>query len=241
MEICKLEKDNQIELNNNLINEKTQKSFLETTLGKTISTAVDIGIRAVLPEFLEDQVINIKNNLFNYGLKDGITKTIDDAIDLGKSAIGVVTGKFENVTQMQNAVQSGGIIDGISSLLDTVIEKIKKAGLINSTISNTIKQGKNVILNNVEKNIENTFNQQYKIIETTNKNINNWKEYFQNKNFSGMEKEYNKIAKQLKNLAPIEKTINDVRTIEILHSLIKNNGQNFDLTQDELDLVEKLK
>ncbi|MCI8760823.1 MAG: hypothetical protein HFJ34_06925 [Clostridia bacterium] len=241
MEISKLEKDNQIGLNNNLINEKAQKSFLETTLGKTISTAVDIGIRAVLPEFLEDQVINIKNNLFNYGLKDGITKTIDDAIDLGKSAIGVVTGKFENVTQMQNAVQSGGIIDGISSLLDTVIEKIKKAGLINSTISNTIKQGKNVILNNVEKNIENTFNQQYKIIETTNKNINNWKEYFQNKNFSGMEKEYNKIAKQLKNLAPIEKTINDVRTIEILHSLIKNNGQNFDLTQDELDLVEKLK
>lgn len=241
MEISNLEKDNVMVLNNNFVNEKTQKVFLETTLGKTISTAVDIGIRAVLPEFVEDQVINIKNNLFNYGLKEGISKTIEDAIDFGKSAIGIVTGKFENVSQMENAVQSGGIIDGMSSLLDTVIERIKKAGLINNTIANTIKQGKNVILSNVEKNIKSSFNQQYKTIESTNKYISNWKQYYGSKDFNGMQKEYNKIAKQLPNIVPIEKTINDIKTIEVLHSLIKNNGQNFNLTADELELVEKLK
>ena len=38
-----------------------------------------------------------------------------------------------------------------------------------------------------------------------------------------------------------EKTINDIKTIQLLHNLIKNNGQNFNLTQQELDLVEKLK
>lgn len=241
MEINNLEKDNDIGINNNLVNEKTQKNFLETTLGKTISTAIDIGIRAILPDFVEDQIINVKNNLFNYGLKDGITKTIDDAIDLGKGTIGILTGKFENVSQMQSAVQSGGIIDGMSSLLDTVVDKMKKKGLINNTIANTIKQGKNVILNNIEKNIENSFNQQYKAIDNTNRYIDNWKGYFQNKDFSGMQKEYNKISKQLKDLAPIEKTINEVKTIEVLHNLIKNNGQNFNLTQDELDLAEKLK
>ena len=56
-----------------------------------------------------------------------------------------------------------------------------------------------------------------------------------------MEKEYNKIERQLKNIAPIEKTINEARTIEVLHNLIKNNGQDFNLTQEQLDLVEKLK
>ncbi len=240
MEINKLENNNNIEINNRLINENTQKSFLESTLGKTINTAVDIGIKALLPEFLDDQIINIKDNLLNYGLKDGITKTIDDAIDLGKSAIGIVTGNFENVSQMQSAVKTGGLIDGLSSLLDTVVDKVRNAGLINNTVAKTIKQGKNTILNNVENNIEKTFTRQSESIEYTNKYINNWKNYYQNKDFNGMEKEYNKIKKEFKNLAPIEKTINEAKIIENLHNLIKNNGQDFNLSKEQLELAEKL-
>ncbi len=237
MEVDNLVRDKVIRIDDNLVNDKTQKKFLETTLGKTINAAVDIGIRALLPNFIENQIINIKNNLFDYGLKEGITKTIDEAVDLGKSAVGVVTGKFENVSQMQSAVQSGGVIEGISSLLDVVIDKTKKLGLINNTIAKTIKQGKNVILDNIEKNIENSFKEQYKIIETTNKYIDNWKKYLEEENFNGMQKEYNRISKQLSNLAPIEKTINDVKTIEILHNLIKNKGKDFKLSQDEIKKV----
>lgn len=241
MEINNLKQNNTINLEQNLVNEKTQKNFLETTLGKTINTAIDIGIRAALPTFVEDQVINIKNNLFQYGLKEGISKTVEDAIDLGKSAVGIVTGNFESVTQMQNAVQSGGLIDGISSLLDTVVNKAKQAGLINNTVASTIKQGKNIILNNVETNIEKTFKNQYEVLENTNKYIANWKEHFNNQNFEGMQREYKKIEKQMNNIAPIEKTINDIKRIEILHNLIKNNGQDFNLMQEQIELAEKLK
>ena len=241
MEVNELEKNNEINLNNNLEQEKDQKSFLETTLGKTINAGLDIGIRALLPDFIDEQVINLKDNLFEYGLKDGIKQTIDDAIDLGKSAIGVVTGNFENVNQMQSAVETGGLIDGISSLLDTVIDKVRDAGLINYNVANTIKQGKDVILNNVESNIEKTFTEQLTSVENTNKYINNWKEYFNNHDFSGMEKEYEKLENELKNLVPLENTINEARTIENLHNLIKNNGQNFNLTQEQLELAEKLK
>lgn len=62
--------NNNLELNNKIVNENTQKSFLETTLGKTVNTAIDIGLRAILPDFVENQVIGIKNNLLDYGLKD---------------------------------------------------------------------------------------------------------------------------------------------------------------------------
>ena len=241
MEVNELEKNNEINLENNLEQEKDQKSFLETTLGKTINAGLDIGIRALLPDFIDEQVINLKDNLFEYGLKDGIKQTIDDAIDLGKSAIGVVTGNFENVNQMQSAVETGGLIDGVSSLLDTVIDKVQDAGLINYNVANTIKQGKDVILNNVESNIEKTFTEQLTSVENTNKYINNWKEYFNNQDFSGMEKEYEKLENELKNLVPLENTINEARTIENLHNLIKNNGQNFNLTQEQLELAEKLK
>ena len=238
MEINKIE--NEINLNNEIANHNEQTNFLETTLGKTINTAIDIGIRALLPDFIDEQVINIKDNLLEYGLKDGITKTIDDAIDLGKSAIGIFTGNFENVSQMQSAVEAGGLIDGISSLLDTVVDKVNQKGLINYSVANTIKQGKNVILNSVESNIEEKFKEQNIEFENIEKYMNDWKENFNNKNFEGMEQEYAKIEKILDNLAPIEKTIDQARTIENLHNLIKNNGQDFNLTQEQLALAEKL-
>ena len=232
--------NNYLEINNNIELEKEQKNFLETALGKTINTGIDIGIRAVLPDYIEDQIIDIKDNLIKYGLKDGIKKSIDDAINLGKSAIGIVSGNFENISQMQEAVKSGGIIDNVSSLLDSVINRVQSKGLINSTVARTIKQGKNLILNNVEKNIENTFNNQIKAISYTEKYIDNWKNYFENKNFDGMEKEYKKIKQEIKSLVPIEKMINEARTIENLHNLIKNNGQNFNLTQEQIELAKKL-
>lgn len=232
--------NNTIEINNNLNNDVEQKNFLETTLGKTINTGIDIGIRALLPDYIEEQIIDLKDNLVKYGLKDGIKKSIDDALNLGKSAIGIVTGNFENISQAQQAIKSGGIIDNVSDLLDDVINKVYSNGLINSTVAKTIKQGKNSILNNVEKNIENTFNKQINSLEYAEKYINNWKEYFSNKDFDGMEKEYKKIEKEISNLIPIEKTISDVRTIENLHNLIKNNGQDFNLTQEQLELAKKL-
>ena len=164
-----------LNINNNIEIEEKQKSFLETTLGKTINTGIDIGIRTILPDYIEDQIIDLKNNLINYGLKDGIKKSIDDAINLGKSAIGIITGNFENISQVQNAVKSGGIIDNISSLLDNVIDRVETKGVINYTVAKTIKQGKNSILNNVEKNINETFNNQIKALSYTEKYIDNWK------------------------------------------------------------------
>ena len=241
MEINNLEKNNTINMNNTLVKEKDQKEFLDTTLGKAINTAIDIGIRAVLPDFIDEQIINIKDNLLEYGLQDGISKTINDAIDLGKSAIGIFTGNFENVTQMQEAVKNGGLIDGISTLLDTIVDKVNSAGLINNTVANMITQGKDVILNSVESNIENLFNEQYTNIANMDKYIDNWKKSFEKQDFATMEKAYKKIEKQFKEIAPIEKTINDARSIEVLHNLIKNNGQDFNLSKEQLELVEKLK
>ena len=241
MEIENLEKNNNLDVENNLTVEKEQKGFLESTLGKTINAAVDIGIRALLPDFIDEQIINIKDNLLEYGLGDGIKKTIDDAIDLGKSAIGIFTGDFENISQMQSAVKNGGLIDGVSSLLDTVVDKVSEAGLISNGVAETIKQGKDVILNNVESNIENTFSEQYSAIENIDNYINNWKDSFEKQDFDNMEKEYLKLEEQMQTIAPLTKTIEEAKTIELLHNLIKNNGQDFNLSQEQLELVEKLK
>lgn len=65
-------------LNNNL--EIKQNSFLQGTLGKAINNGVNIGLRYLLPNWAEDKVIELKDNLLNFGLKEGISKTIQSVI-----------------------------------------------------------------------------------------------------------------------------------------------------------------
>lgn len=232
----------QLALENNFNNslEIKQNNFLQSALGKAINNGINIGLRYLLPNWAEDKVIELKDNLLNYGLKIGISKTIQSVIDTGKSAIGIVTGNFENVNQINEAVKNGGILDSVSEIFDSVLNKIYSSGKLNDTTFNLIKNGKNSILNNVEKNIESTLTTQITSSQRMEKYINSWKEYFQNKDFLGMDKEYKNIKTELKQLVPIENTINSARSIELLHNLIKNNGQDFKLTQEEIELANKL-
>ena len=60
-----LELENKI--NNNLENkiENEQNNFLNTNIGKIANTAIDVGIRFVLPDIIENQVIEVKNALID--------------------------------------------------------------------------------------------------------------------------------------------------------------------------------
>lgn len=228
-----------IDLNNNQIIEQ-QKNFLNTTLGKVINAGIDIGLKCILPDFLEEQIIEIKDTILESGFKDGLKKGIDSAIDIGKSALGIITGEFENVSQIQIAVKDGGIIDTISNLLDKAIDFSENKRFIDKNVCNLIKAGKNTILEQVSNNIEEELTSQIKSVEKLNKYCENWNEYYGVKDFEGMEKEYKKIKVQIKNIIPIENTIKTTRYIENLHNLIKNNGKNFDISNEEIELAKKL-
>lgn len=223
-----------------LVTVDEQKNFLDTTLGKVVNTAVDLGLRWVLPDFIENQIIDIKDSLVKGGLKEGIDKAIDSAVELGKSVTGIFTGKFENVSQAQNAIKNGGIIDGISSSLDSAISFSTKNGWIPSNVSSMIRQGKNVILDNISNNIETEFVSQLDNVEKLGKYENNWRNYYKAQNFEGMEREYQKIKDKLKETLPLETTLKQAREIENLHLLIKNNGYDFNLTREQLELAGML-
>lgn len=231
-----LEQNTELNLENNI----NQNDFLNSTLWKTINNGIDIGLRYLLPDLVENEIIELKDNLINYGLKDGIKKSIDSVIETGKQAIGIVSGNFENIGQIQSTIKNGGIIDKVSDVLDTVIEKAQENGKINYTVGKVLKKGKTSILSSIENNIEATLNNQISSAQNVEKYINNWKEYYNNKDFNGMQKEYNKIEKEMNELVPIENTLKNARYVENIHNLIKNNGQNFNLTEEELELANKL-
>ena len=227
-----------IEKNINL--ENKQNNFLNSTLGKAVNNGLDIGLRCLLPNYIEDEIIELKNNLINFGLKEGISKSVQSVIDTGKTAIGMITGDFKSVSQIQAAVKSDGIIDSVSDVLDDVLNKAQSSKKIDKTIINLIRNGKDSILNNIEKNVQKKLNQQIVGIENLEKHINNWKEKYNKQDFNAMEKEYKIIEKEIKELVPLENTLNNARTIEILHNLIKNNNQNFSISKEEFELAEKL-
>ena len=227
-------------INNNLNIEDNQKKFLETSLGKVINTGIDIGLRYVLPDIIENQIIDIKNTLIENGLKEGEQEAINSSIELGKSSIGIITGKFENISQVQTVIKNGGILDNISNILDKVIKKSVESNKISNSTGNIIKNGKNTIINSISKNIENEFENQIDNIEKLDKYCNNWKECYNNKDFEGMTKEYNKIKIKIKEIIPIENTIKNARVIENLQNLINNNNQKFNLTKEQLELANML-
>lgn len=225
---------------NNLNLETEQNNFLNSTIGKVVNNAIDIGLRYVLPDLIEEEVIEVKDALIKNGLTEGIQTAVDNVVNLGKSAVGIVTGNFENISQIKKAVEKGGLIDTVSDVIDFATDKAQSIGIIDRNIGTLIKSGKNSILNNISSSIEKELSNQQDNIEKIEKYSENWKEYYKNQDLDGMQKEYNKMQEKLKEVIPTEETIKNARTIETIHNLIKNNGQNFDLTSGELELVKKL-
>lgn len=235
-----VEINSSVELDNLENLDKQQNTFLESSLGKVIDSSVDLGLRAILPNFIEDEVIEIKDTLIKEGFSEAVNKAIDSAIDIGKSALGIVTGKFESVSQAEKAVEKGGIVDSVSNILDFTLDKVSDMGLLSKNITKVIKSGKDALIDNVSSDIKKEFKTQNKNIENLNKYNNSWKESFEAKDFSSMEKYIKKINNLLNKTLPLENTIKNARTIENLHELIKNNGKNFELTNEELQLAELL-
>ena len=229
-----------MEIENNINIEKNKNNFLNNIIGKTINNAFDIGLRAILPDLIENQVINIKNSLIENGLKAGADTAINSAINFKKSAIGIVTGNFENIEQVSTAIGDGGIIDTISDLLDNALYKIYKNGNINNSIYKLIKNGKNILLDNVTNNIKNELKDQNNSIGKLEKYIENWKVNYNKKDFEKMSQEYEKIEKEFNKIIPLENVINETKKVKAIHNLIKNNGQNFNITEDEVRLASNL-
>lgn len=227
-------------IHNDVSLDKEQRNFLETNIGKIINTTINVGLKYLLPDIIEDEIIKIKDTLINEGWERGLDKIIEEGINIGKSAIGIFTGEFENISQIEKTIENGGIIDSASFLLDDILNKCTEKGLINKDVKNIIKKGKNILMDNISTNLEEMLENQKNTLGELKDYSNNWRTAYMQKDFSTMEKEYNNIEKNIKEIIPIEKVITEVRRIENMHNLIKNNGGNFELTTNQLELANIL-
>lgn len=218
-----------------------QNKFLEGTIGKVINTGIDIALRAILPNAIENEVIGIKNVIMNDGFKEGIKSAINAASNIGKSITGIFTGKFDTVSQAYTAVKAGGIIDTASKLVDNAVKSAQENNLINNSTAKVIKKSKNVVKDCISSKIEEDFMNQVDGVEKVGKYIENWNKCLEQKDLVGMKREYGKITKKLDTLMPIESTLKEARSIENVQTLIKNKGNSLEnITEEELKLAQTL-
>lgn len=92
----------------------------------------------------------------------------------------------------------------------------------------------------IKTGVYNTLDNQVEAIEKLDKYITKWNKYYNEQNFVNMEYQYSKIEEYLKDVFPLEDVLKRARAVENLHELIKNNGRNFDLTQEEKELATML-
>ena len=229
-----------LEVQNNLQLAKVQNKFLESNLGQVINGGVDLGLKVLLPDYLEEEVIEIKDVLLQEGFSSAVKTAINQAVEFGKDIIGIFNGEFKNVQQAKAAIKEGGLITDISRIIDNLIGKAEEKNLINSTVGNIVKTGKEIIIDILNKNVDTNLENQMKSVEKLNTYIKNWNKGYEKQDFKEMEKEYKKIEKELKNLMPLESLINETRQVENIHNLIKNNGKNFNISQYEIEAAQKL-
>ncbi|MBR2240652.1 MAG: hypothetical protein IJ890_04680 [Clostridia bacterium] len=230
-------------LDNKILNDlnlnNLQNNFLQTNIGQIANGAIDLGLRYLLPDYVENEIIEVKDALISGGIKEGINKAIENAIEIGKKAIGIESAEFKNIEQAEKSLEQGEIINGISDSLDFVLDKLSSSNIISKNVTNIIKNGKDFILNNFSADIDKEFVEERKAINKIEKYINNWEKNYNNKNLEGLQKEYNKIEKQMKKILPLENIINNVNKIRNINELIKNN-ENFDFDDVYLELAKKL-
>ena len=92
----------------------------------------------------------------------------------------------------------------------------------------------------IKTGVDNTLDNQVEAIEKLDKYITKWNKYYNEQNFVNMEYQYSKIEEYLKEVIPLEDVLKRARAVENLHELIKNNGRNFYLTQEEKELATML-
>ena len=63
----------------------THENNISKTIANVANNALEFGLKAILPDFIEDDVIEIKDQFIQEGFTEGVQSVIDKLEDVGKS------------------------------------------------------------------------------------------------------------------------------------------------------------
>ena len=223
-----------------LINEIKKDINIELKLPEMLDNALDIGLRSVLPDFIEDDVIEIKNAFIQEGFISGIEQIVRKIENIINSIKSLFKGEFEDVDQIKKLVQKNGILSAGASLIDTISKQLLDKKIINKKTYNIIKTGKNKILKSLENELKKYYKEDDYSLEKINEYCQEWKEKYNNKDYEGMKETMNKISQKMEQNKSIENIIKKARTIEKIEKYIEKNGSIENLSESQKNFLKSL-
>ena len=218
-------------LNNQLTNDiknneisKNQNDFIGNMFKNAINLGVDLGLKSLLPDLIEDQVIDIKNSILEGGFKEGVNTLMKKVNEFKNSITGIFTGNFNNIQEINTATKQGGIIKTVSKGLSKGIDAGVKSGIIPKSIGGILKAGKTTMLNEFSNSLESQMRKEIQKFDTLNDLNKKWYDALDQRDFDKMTKYTEKISALSKDLVKFSNIIIETKKIEELHNFIKENN-----------------
>lgn len=213
---------------------------ININMPKIANNALNFGLKAILPDFIEDDIIQIKDSFINEGFEKGLEEAKEKAEEVWKSVKGVFTGEFDTVGEIQKLIQKNGILDTASDLVDKITKLLLSKKIINKTTYNLIKTGKKEILNALEGELNNYYKIDTYDLERLNEQIEKWQKNYNDSDYESMEKTAKTILNILDKVDQIEAVINKARNIQKVQKYIQEKGSKEKLTKAERKLIEAI-
>ena len=221
--------NNEIETNkkNDIVN--MQDNALSQILNNVINWSIDAGLRYILPDSIENEVIKIKNDFINGNTAQKIIDNIKGLINSGREK-----SNNNEILNFDNIKSFFKNPNTISVLTNTV------TSLLSENNIDKEKSSEKIIYENIESNLDKELVNQIKSLNKIDTYKDEWYKKYEEKDLKEMNKIFKSIKKEFKNIIPLENTIKEIRKIENLNELIKSKGGDFNITKEEKELVNRL-
>ena len=222
------------------LTQKLQELNTNLNLSKVVNNALDIGLKAILPDVIEDEVIQIKDAFIQNGFVAGLEEAKQKVEEVYKSIKGLFTGEFDSLGEIKKLLQKNGILDTASTLIDKITKTLSDKKIINKSVSNLIKEGKKIILNALEGELKSYYKIDDYDLEKLQTQIDEWKESYKNNDIKTMEKIAKQITGTLQKNEKIEKVLTQAQNIEKAQNFIDQKGGIENITESEKQILEQL-
>ena len=203
---------------------KAKMIFFGGVFKNALNFGVDLGLKALLPDLIEDQVIDIKNSILEGGFKEGVNTLVKKVDEFKNSITGIFTGNFNNIEEIHTATKQGGIIKTVSKGLSKGIDAGVKSGAIPKSIGGILKAGKTTMLNEFSNSLESQMRKEIQKFDILNDLNKKWYDALDQRDFDKMTKYTEKISVLSKDLVKFSNIIEETKKIEELHNFIKENN-----------------
>lgn len=232
-----IENYNEVGVKNNIEIEKklsnNQNNFLGDLLGKVVNSAIDAGIKYLLPDKISNDIIKLKNKIFTKRFKTELKNTLNKVIKKGKRDIGRTEISLRNIKEVHKALYKGNILENISELISKYLKEKSESGKIDKSVSEKILNSKGILMQNISTNIENELINQMREINILKKYNLDWKKAFESKNLEDMKKLYREIEKKSEVVMPIKNILKEVEEIKKIQNILEKNNWNFKQSEKE--------